>query len=96
MVNINILFDGLYNDVDIIAVPNDIVQNIDKLAQEFLHWIPPEDDEDGWVVIHNNKCLAKETIGFIKWLNANYCATDKAYIVQEHVQHCSKYQTIEF
>ena len=82
MTKVNIVFDDFFDDADIIAVPDELVPKIEAIGQEFLHWDPPAEDSDYWVIIDGRKCCAAETTGFIKWLNSNYCAnTEKAYIL---------------
>lgn len=97
MVEINILFDGLLDDVDVISIPNDIVSNIEKIAQEFLDWLPLAEDEDYWAIVDGKKYNICETDGFIKWLNSSYCkGTEKSFVVKKHTNYCSDNKTIEF
>lgn len=96
MTNVNVLYDGRYGDVDIISVPNSIVGCIGNLAQEYLDWIPPDDDADSWIIINSRKCISKGAVGFVRWLNSTYCLDNKAYIVSQNVPFCSKYLTVEF
>ena len=96
MPNLNVLYDGRYDDVDVICIPNDIVDIIEELAQEYLDWMPPDDDADNWVIINNKKCMAKGALGFIKWLNSSCCLSNQAYLVSKNVQFCPTYQTVEF
>lgn len=95
MINVNVLYDGQYNDVDIIAIPSNIVENISDLAQEYLDWVP-SDDFDGWVIINNKKCLSKGADGFVKWLNSVCCFDVKSYVVRKNVVFCPTYPTVEF
>ena len=96
MTNINILYDGQYDDVDIISIPSNMIGCIDKLAQEYLDWTPPDDDVDNWVIINNKRCMSKGSLGFVNWLNSMYCVNEKASIVSENVSFCPSYSTIEF
>ena len=96
MTNINILYDGHFDDVDIISVPSNIVECISNIAQEYLDWIPPESDSAGWVVIDNRKCMSKGAAGFVKWLNSSYCCGKKAGVVCQNVAFCPDYPTVEF
>ena len=97
MTKVNIVFDDVYDDADIIAVPDEIVSNIEKIGQEFLHWNPPEDDSDYWTIINGRKCRVGETDGFLKWLNARYCQeTGKAYVVARNTDYCPEYKIIDF
>ena len=97
MTRVNIVFDDVYDDADIIAVPDEIVSNIEKIGQEFLDWKPPEDDSDYWVIIDGKKCQNVETDGFLKWLNSRYCQeTEKAYVVARNTDYCPEYKIIDF
>ncbi len=97
MVKINILFDDSFDDVDIISIPNDIASNIEKIAQEFLDWLPFAEDDYYWAVIGGKRYNVCETEGFIKWLNSVYCkGIEKAFIVKKHTNYCPKNKTIEF
>lgn len=96
MTCINILFDELYDDVDIIMVPDEIACSIKELVRNFLDWIPPDDDEYGWCLINGKRCINKETMGFVKWLNSNYLNNEKAYVLKQHVFYCPQYPTVEF
>lgn len=97
MTKVNIVFDDFFDDADIIAVPDEIVPNIEKIGQEFLNWQAPEDDSDYWIILNGRKCSVAETDGFIKWLNANYCqGTKKAYVIARNTEYCPEYRIIEF
>jgi len=96
MTNINILYDGHYDDVDIISIPSNIVECINVLGQEYLDWVPPEDDSDSWVVINNKRCMSKDAVGFVKWLNSTCCLNNKSFVVEKNVPFCKKYPTVEF
>lgn len=97
MTKINLVFDGIYNDADIIAVPDEIVFGIEKMGQEFLNWIPTAEESSYWTVINGRKYFVAETDGFIKWLNFNYCTkTEKAYVVERNTNYDPEYKVIEF
>lgn len=97
MTKVNIVFDDIFDDADIIAVPDEIIFRIKELCQMFLDWIPLENDTEYWVDINNRKCLNKETDGFIKWLNSNYCQDfEKAYVVARNTNYSPEYKIIEF
>lgn len=97
MTNINIVFDDVYDDVDIIAVPDEIVPKIEELGQEFLFWIPTAEDSDYCTIIDEKKCSVAETDGFIKWLNSFYCKNrENAYVVARNTNYCPKYKIVEF
>ena len=97
MVEINIVFENELNDVDIIAIPDEIALDIDKICQEFFNWLPSAKGNDYWTIIDGKKYNVAETVGFIKWLNSSYCqGTEKAYIVKEHTNYCLDNESIEF
>lgn len=97
MIKVNIVFDDVFDDADIIAIPNEIAHKIEEIGQEFLFWIPTTEDSDYWLLIDEKKCLVAETDGFIKWLNLNYCQDlEKAYIVERNTNYSPKYKIIEF
>ena len=97
MKKVNIIFDDVLEDVDIIAVPDEVEAVIESLGQEFLNWIPETDDSDYWTIINGKKCNIAETDGFIKWLNSTYCfKKEKAYVLERNTIYCDQYKIIEF
>lgn len=97
MINVNIVFDNIFDDADIIAVPDEIAEKIEEIEKEFLDWVHKTDDADYWITINGRKCNVVETDGFIKWLNSCYCkGIDKAYIVERNTNYNSKFKIIEF
>ena len=99
MIKINIRYDDVNDDVDIIAVPTEISNNLDKIVRDFLEWLPtaPLNDSDYWVFIGEKRVSNCETEGFVKWLNNNYCANqENAVIVCQHTNYHPEYKSIEF
>ena len=97
MKKVNIVFDGLLEDVDIISVPDEIVHRMEEIGQEFLCWVATTTDSDYLLAIEGKSYAVAETDGFIKWLNTYYCKNmDKAKIVIQHTNYCPQYLTIEF
>lgn len=97
MIKVNIVFDCVLEDADIIAIPDELAPQIEAIGQEFLNWIPNEEDSDYWTIIDGQKYLIAETDGFIKWLNSSYCLnTEKAYVVARNTNYCPEYRSIEF
>ena len=97
MANVNIIFDGVLDDVDIFFVPDEIIERIETIGHEFLTWVPFATSDDYWKIINGKKCVIAETDGFIQWLNSTYCKkTKKAFVVKEHVQYSPAYKSIEF
>ena len=83
MINVNILFDDDYKDMDIIAVPKEFSEKIILLAEEFECWEGPKNDPEYWSLNSNTGKLVKnvETSGFVKWLNKFYCNGEKKHIL---------------
>ena len=97
MTKVNIVFDNVFDDVDIVAIPDEISTKIEMIGQEFLDWVLNAKDSDYWMVIDGQKYSIAETNGFIKWLNSCYCSKiEKAYIVAQNTNYCPQYKVIEF
>lgn len=97
MTKVNIIFDDVLDDVDIIAIPDEIAYKIESIGQEFLKWVSTSNDPYYWVVVNGRKCNNSETEGFIKWLNYHYClGKEKAYIISTNTNFCPEYKIIEF
>ena len=97
MTKINIVFDNLFDDADIIAVPDEIAFKIEAIGQEFLDWVPTAEDREYWEVIDGRRYVVAETDGFIKWINACYCKeTEKAYVVTRNTNFCPQYKILAF
>ena len=97
MTKINIVFDDVFDDVDIIAIPDEIVPEIEMIRQAFLQWIPVAEDSEYRTVVNGREFLVCETEGFIKWLNIYYCAKlDKAYVVARNTNYCPQYKVVAF
>ena len=97
MTKINIVFDDMFEDADIIAIPDEIASQINAIGQEFLDWVLYANDSDYWTLINGQKCAVAETDGFIKWLNSYHCKElEKAYVLKRNTNYCSLYKTIEF
>ncbi len=97
MTKVNIIFDNFLEDVDIIAIPDELATNIESLGQEFLKWVPNAEDNDYWTMIDGRKYSVLETDGFIKWLNSYYCLkTEKAYVVARNTNYIPQHMAIEF
>lgn len=97
MQRVNVVFDDVLDDTDIIVIPDEIASNIVAIGQAFLQWLPAAKDDAYQIVIDGHKCLVAETDGFVKWLNARYClGSEKAYIEVQHTRYCPQYKTVEF
>ena len=97
MIKVNIVFDDLFDDADIIAIPDEVSSRIEEIGQEFLHWIPTAEDPEYWALITGRKCNIAETDGFIKWMNTTYCKNlEKCYVVARNTDYDSTLKIIEF
>ncbi|MBR5783450.1 MAG: hypothetical protein IKY33_04430 [Clostridia bacterium] len=97
MIKVNIVFDDIFDDTDIIAIPDEIFSHIEEIGQAFLHWVPTVEDPDYWTTIDGKKCVVAETDGFIKWLNATYCKdSEKAFVVARNTNYEPNLKIIEF
>lgn len=97
MINVNIVYDDIFDDADIIAVPDKIAPMIEEIGQEFLQWVPTAEDQDYWTIINGRKVVIAETDGFVKWINASYCKdSEKVYVVARNTNYDPKLKIIEF
>ena len=97
MIKVNIVFGDIFDDADIIAIPDEIFLHIKEIGQEFLHWVPTAEDPDYWKLINGRKCIIAETDGFIKWINATYCKIlEKCYVLARNTDYDPTLKIIEF
>lgn len=97
MIHVNIVFDDIFDDADIIAIPDEIISHIEKIGHEFLSWVPTAEDGDYWTIVNGRKCIVAETDGFIKWINATYCKNlEKAYVVARNTNYDPTLRVVEF
>lgn len=97
MRKVNIVFDYVFDDADIIEVPDEIFSDIEKIGQEFLDWLPGADDPAYWTIINGKKCTVAETDGFIKWINDSYCKNfEKACVISRNTNYDPSLKIIEF
>ena len=99
MIKVNVIYDDVYDDVDIIEVPETIFSRLDSIVREFLEWKrdAPICDEDYWTEINDRTYSVLETKGFVKWLNMIYCNEDESVaILKQHTDYCPLYECIEF
>ena len=95
---VSILFDYVYNDADVIAVPDSLYDNIQELGQQFCRWLE-KGEHDFWVTSPNGKrYLNLETDGFVWWLNKQLGddSKEKVKIVEQHVRYRRKLKTIHW
>lgn len=97
MTKVNIVYDDLLSDADVIAVPDKIASRIETIGQEFLDWVFTAEDSAYWTIIQGRKCVITETDGFVKWLNATYCNdSEKSYVVASHRDYDPTLKRIDF
>ncbi len=97
MKKVNIVFDDIFDDADIIAIPDEILSHIEEIGQVFLDWVPTAEDPDYWKLINGRKCTIAETDGFIKWINATYCKTlEKCYVLARNTDYDPTLKIIAF
>lgn len=97
MKTVNIVFDDFFDDADIIAVPDEILSQIEEIGQKFLRWVPTTEDPDYWGLVGGRKCSIAETDGFIKWINSTVCKDlEKCYVVARNTEYDPTLKIIEF
>ena len=85
MRRINLVFDEVYEDADVLLVP-------DWVAEEAWHW-PMR--YGTWLVAQGR--IDMETEGFVEWLNAQIDSeAEKVRILQQHVTVSAAEPSIDF
>ncbi len=93
-----ILYDDMYDEADIIAVPDSLYDNIQELGQQFQWWLG-EAEHDFWITRPNGqRVLAVGTAEFVWWLNKQLGDdhNEKVKIVEENVRYRRKLKTIHW
>lgn len=93
-----ILFDDMYDDTDIISVPDSLYDDIQELGRQFPWWLE-KGEHDFWVTSPNGKrYLNCETDGFVWWLNKQLGddCKEKVKIVAQHVRYRPYLKTIHW
>lgn len=99
MINVNIVYDDDTEDVDIIAVPDNIANDIDNITQLFFNWLKDKRNQQRFLIknAQGKEILSIDTNDFIWWLNTHYMDTlETAYLVSQHTSLCSEYPTTVF
>lgn len=84
---INVVFDEVYNDVDLLHVPSEIADNIELVVREFNDWLSDPKNQKPFLVPYVNKrmVLSVGTSEFLWWLNhVKIISGDKASIAKQH------------
>jgi hypothetical protein len=97
MKKINIVFDDIFDDADIIMIPDEIFSRIEEIGQEFLNWVPYAEDSDYWMMKDGKRYTIAETDGFIKWINTTYCKNlEKTFVIARNTKYDASLKTVEF
>ena len=95
---INVLYDDLFDDCDIISVPDEIGENAEQYSQMYCRWLDSDQcPEEYHIVINGNLGTICETEGFVKWINLSFGKGNiVAQIVKQHTKFVPEYPTAEF
>lgn len=97
---VNLIYNDDYNDADIIAVPEEIYDSIQKYAQDFCDWLSIEPLQHEFITSNadGEQVIVCETDGFIYWLNKNvlYNSKNKAYKAKVNTMFNPYYISVEF
>ncbi len=76
--------------MDLIAVPDDVAENVEIVTQQFFRWMANQNNDHNFWSTENNlgiKSLALDTDAYLWWLNKHYIkSNEKAYLVSSHVK----------
>ena len=96
---INILFDGIYNDVDIILVPDWIANAIDQVVLDFHSWLSIPENKSRFMKPNERwgQVLMIDTQEFVWWLNnVKILSQEKSMVVKQHTSYIEEYPTAHF
>lgn len=99
MKKINVVYDDMFDDVDILLVPDEIADNIEYVVWEFNQWLSSPENRNRFVleVIDGYEVIGIETEAFLWWLNHLLIHTEhKAAILKQHTQLIPEYPCAEF
>ena len=95
MVLVNIIYDE--NDYSLISIPDSLQNTIKTLAQEYLDWVPPQDDHYHWRTFDGRVVMCKNTNGFVEWLNSKYCKVgEEAQVIDNNASVLRGTINVEF
>lgn len=90
MRKINLIFDGVYDDADILLVPECIAEDTEKVMYEFGKWLLCAEEAKRFRTLNapQGKFYEIGTDEFIWWLN-NIKITEgtKASIIKQHIEY---------
>ena len=96
---INVVFDGDYEDVDIILVPESIVDEIEIYLQSFFDWATDTPNRKKYEVTDQfgRIVVSLGTVEFVNWLNQCILAPpEQAGILEQHTTFLANKPVIEF
>ena len=99
MQNINLLFEGAVDDVDIIRVPKRIADNIESVTELYFSWMYLNIDKHHYWKLGKTgeKILSYETESFIWWINTHYSQSNEyAQLVLQHTHLVPEYPIAYF
>ena len=98
MKKIILLYDGHYDDVDILIVPNNIADNIEEVVWDFNVWLQnPDNNYRFRVTKEYGTFLSIDTQEFLWWLNnVRIMGKDKAKIDCQHTNFVEGYPVAYF
>lgn len=83
-------FDEELEDIDIVDVPINAVDDLEKEQKEFFKWIFNKDNNhEYWIVKNGEKTACSyDSEAFVKWFNEKHSGEEKARVVEQ----CAKKQ----
>lgn len=99
MKTINIVFDDVYNDVDLLLVPDEIADDVDMVISEFNKWLSVPDNQQRFLVPYagESMVLSIGTEELLWWLNhVKIIGENKASIVRQHTQFVPSFPVVCF
>jgi hypothetical protein len=95
---INILYDGLIDDVDIVLVPDEIADSIEQVVGEFWRWLEVPENKKRFLKPDEKwgQVLSVDTKEFLWWMNNIKITGEEAMILQQHTSFVTEYPTAEF
>ena len=99
MKRINMIFDNEYESADILLVPDQIADEIDKVVWDFNIWLKNSEQAQRFAVTaaNNKTYLNINTEDFIWWLNnIKLVGDERAQLEQQFVPYIPAYPIAEF
>ena len=96
---INVVFDEMYDDVDLLLVPDEIADSVDMVVWAFNNWLSVTENQQRFLVPYTNETmvLGIGTEEFLWWLNhVKIISENKASIVSQHTQFVPSFPAAHF